>query len=151
MNWDEYFLRMAETAALKSKDESTKVGAIIVSADHKIVSTGFNDFPRGVQNKPERRERPLKYTFTIHAEQNAVIHSGRDNAIGCSIYVACIPNENGGGVPCAECAKSIINAGIKRIITRKFEWNEKHKKTWWDSIQYSKQMFEEAGVELIYV
>jgi len=73
MNWQEYFLGIAEQVKLKSKDESTQVGAVIVGKGHEILSTGYNSFPRGLDDsRPERQERPHKYPYFEHAERNAI-------------------------------------------------------------------------------
>jgi dCMP deaminase len=83
MNWTEYFLKIAEQIKLKSKDESTQIGAVIVGKDNEILSTGYNSFPRGLDDsKKERQERPEKYFWIEHAERNAVYNAAR---IGVSL------------------------------------------------------------------
>lgn len=111
MNWDEYFLRLAETVALKSKDRSSKIGAVIVGPDHEIRSTGYNGFPRGMDDSdPPRQERPLKYKFFEHAERNAIYNAARFGASieGCIMYCP--------WPPCTDCARAIIQSGIKRLV-----------------------------------
>lgn len=108
MNWTEYYYGFAEHAAKKSKD-STKVGAIIVGPDGEIRMTGFNGIPKGVQDKPERRERPVKYLFSAHAESNTLNFCAREGVAtkGCVMYVT--------HLCCASCARSIIQAGIAEV------------------------------------
>ena len=111
MNWTEYFFNLAITASTKSKDRSTKVGAVIVGPDHDIRSLGFNGFPRGVNDDiDERHQRPTKYMFTSHAEENAIITCARNGVctLGCSIYVYPL-------MICSRCARNIIQAGIKEV------------------------------------
>lgn len=112
MNWHEYFINLAETVAIKSKDDSTQVGCIIVGPDHEVRGTGYNGFPRGVAYNAERRKRPAKYYWTAHAEQNAVFHAARVGVPckGCTLYLNYEP------FVCCECAKALSGAGISRII-----------------------------------
>ena len=114
MNWTDYFYNISQQVKEKSKDERTKVGAVIVGKDKEIVSTGYNSFPRGiVDNRPERQERPEKYYWFEHAERNAIYNARIGvSTRGCTMYLTC-------GVPCADCARGIINGGISRIfVTR---------------------------------
>jgi len=109
MNWDEYFLRIAGVAAQKSKDPSTKVGAVIVRPDRTIVSLGYNGFPRGVADTPERlNDRPTKYSLVVHAEMNAIL-SARESLNGYTLYT--VPF-----MPCDRCFMHVIQAGIKRVV-----------------------------------
>jgi dCMP deaminase len=78
MNWTEYFLNIAETVKLKSKDRRTQIGAVIVGQDNEIVSTGYNSFPRGIDDEvEERQQRPEKYYWIVHAEMNAILNAAR--------------------------------------------------------------------------
>ena len=78
MNWTEYFLNIAETVKLKSKDKRTQIGAVIVGRDNEIVSTGYNSFPRGIDDEvDERQVRPEKYYWIVHAEMNAILNAAR--------------------------------------------------------------------------
>lgn len=133
--WTERFLDLAEHIGTWSYDPRTKVGAVIVDDRHRIISIGYNGFPRGVADKTERYEdRPTKHLFVAHAERNALDNSPM-TVEGCTMYVPLMP--------CNECAKSIIQRGIKRVVaytpTRDgtgFNWD------------ITKTMFQEAGVEL---
>lgn len=121
--WDEYFLRIADIAASKSKDPSTKVGAVIVRPDRTIVSVGYNGFPRGVADTPERlNDRPTKYSLVVHAEMNAIL-SARESLNGYTLYTSPF-------MPCDRCFVHVIQAGIKRVVfteatpNQKFRWGE---------------------------
>jgi dCMP deaminase len=109
MNWDEYLMGMARAASLKSKD-TTKVGCVIVGTGNEILTTGFNDHPRGVLDLPERRERPAKYWWTSHAEENAIAQAARSGTRlhGGTAYVTLHP--------CARCARALIQAGIRCVV-----------------------------------
>lgn len=133
--WDAYFMDIAERAALLSKDESTKLGAVIVGPRRQIISTGFNSFPRGINdNVPARQERPLKYKFMEHAERNAIYNAGR-GLEGCTIYCA--------WPPCTDCARGIIQVGIVEVVVKSLavpeRWHE-------DMLVHAKAMLDEAGV-----
>ena len=110
-SWDEYFMSLAFFVAMKSKDDSTRVGAIIVDDRRSIVSTGFNGFPRGVDDDdPERNARPTKYLAVAHAERNALDNASLSGAKvrDCVLYTQWIP--------CAHCAQGIIQTGIKEVV-----------------------------------
>ena len=105
MRWVEYFRNLAHQVKLKSKDENTQIGAIIVGKDKEIVSTGYNSFPRGLKdNKESRQERPEKYYWFEHGERNAIYNAARIGVStkGCTMYLSC-------GIPCVDCARGIIN------------------------------------------
>lgn len=133
--WDWRFLDLAEHIASWSKDPRTKVGAVIVDQKKRVVSLGYNGFPRGVSDYENRYEnRTKKHLFVAHAERNAL-----DNAPlmvdGCVLYVPLMP--------CNECAKSIVQKGIKTVVT--YEPNRDGTGFNWD---ITKVMFAEAGIEL---
>lgn len=138
LKWDEYFMGLAHLSAMRSKDPNTKVGACIVDNQNRVVSIGYNGFPRGCDDKiyPWGREGDYlntKYPFVVHAELNAILNAPRSVA-GCDLYVSLFP--------CNECAKAIIQAGIKRVI---YEDN-KYEKT--EPTIASKRMLESAGIIL---
>ena len=142
MRWVEYFRTLAHTVKLKSKDENTQIGAVIVGKDKEIVSTGYNSFPRGLKdNLKERQERPEKYYWFEHAERNAIYNAARIGVStkGCTMYLSC-------GIPCSDCARGIINAGIVRIfcerqdVTKGKHWVENYERSW--------EMLEEAGISV---
>lgn len=113
LTWDEYFMNITMTVSMKSKDQSTRTGAVIVGPDHEIRSTCFNGLPRGMDDSnPEHQERPMKYKFFEHAERNAVFNAARFGAslLGCTIYCY--------WPPCTDCARAIIQAGIVRSVSQ---------------------------------
>lgn len=135
--WDERFLNLATHVSEWSKDPSTKVGSVIVAEDKRIMSLGYNGFPRGVDDTEERlNDRPTKYAFVAHAERNAL--DNIDASIrGCTMYVTL--------QPCPECAKSIIQRGIKRVV---YKYNPQRENLA-NFMQYTIAMFKEAGVEFV--
>lgn len=139
LSWDEYFMGLAHLSALRSKDPNTQVGAAIVDENHRVVSVGYNGFPTGVSDDefPWSREGGVldsKYAFVVHAELNAILNSQR-SVRGCTIYVSLFP--------CNECAKAIIQSGIKRIVYESDKYNGV------DTNIASKRMLRAAGVELV--
>lgn len=144
MDWNEYFMTLARLVATKSKDESVKVGAVIVGPDHEIRSTGYNGFCRGVNEaKPERWERPAKYKWVEHAERNAIYNAARMGTPlqGCTMYIE--------SPPCADCGRAIIQAGIKSIVvTTNNPFS--NRADWAESIAFATSMLNEAGVTIIW-
>lgn len=139
LSWDEYFMGLAHLSARRSKDPSTQVGAAIVSPDRKVVGIGYNGFPIGCSDDefPWEREgsfQETKYPFVVHAELNAILNSTRD-LHDCSIYVSLFP--------CNECAKAIIQSGIKKIVYECDKYADQ------DNVIASKKMLNAAGVELV--
>ena len=129
---------IALLSAQRSKDPNTQVGACIVNKDKKIVGTGYNGFPTGCSDLdlPWEREGDFiktKYPFVVHAELNAILNSNQADLKGCSIYV--------GLFPCNECAKAIIQAGIREIIYL----SDKYSNT--DATKASKKMFKMANIK----
>jgi dCMP deaminase len=145
MNWTDYFLNIAEQIKLKSKDESTQIGAVVVGKDKEILTTGYNSFPRGLRDDlPERQERPQKYFWIEHAERNAVYNAAR---IGVSLKESEIYLTS--GLPCADCARAIINAGIKTVYCKRV-CTTKNKEKWIESQNMSLEMLGECGVDVVY-
>ena len=144
MRWVEYFRNLAHQVKLKSKDESTQIGAIIVGEDKEIVSTGYNSFPRGLRdNVKSRQERPEKYYWFEHGERNAIYNAARIgvSTLGTTMYMTC-------GMSCSDCARAIINSGVSKIVLRKGKGAKGDK--WNESAERSMKMFEEAGVIVEY-
>lgn len=144
MNWDEYFINIAEQVKLKSKDKNTQIGVVIVGSSNEIVSTGYNSFPRGIDdNVDERQEKPEKYFWFEHAERNAIYNAARIgvSTLGTTMYMTC-------GISCADCARAIINSGISKIVLRKGRGATNEK--WQESAKRSEQMFKEAGIKVEY-
>lgn len=142
--WDDYFLNIANVVRTKSKDASTQVGVVIVGLDKQIVSTGFNGFPRGIdETDPARWERPIKYEFVEHAERNAIYNAARTGVslIGCTLYLI------GMGppcTPCTECAKAVIQSGIVRVVGKAYKALPE---AWADDFAFAASLLAEAGVQ----
>lgn len=138
ISWDEYFMGVALLSSYRSKDPSTKVGACIVDKYNKIVGVGYNGFPIGCDDEllPWAREGEFletKYPYVCHAELNAILNSNF-NLKDCRIYVALFP--------CNECAKAIIQSGIREVIYLEDKYKGE------DNVIASKKMFRMAGVKL---
>jgi dCMP deaminase len=143
MTWDEWFIEFAKVAALKSKDRSTKVGAVIVTSDKELISVGYNGFCRGLNDDiDERHERPAKYDYTSHAEENAVINAAR---IGVSLK-NCTMYQNYAPTSCVTCARAIIQAGIKCSVGPPIPFPGK--RDWVAQLDIGVKMMMEAGVKL---
>lgn len=140
INWDEYFMGVAILASKRSKDPNTQVGACIVNDDNKIMSVGYNGLPRGCSDdtfpweRDGEKDSETKYPYVCHAELNAILNAGGRDLKGSRIYVALFP--------CNECAKAIIQCGIKEVIYI----SDKYKDT--DLAFASKRMLQCAGVRL---
>jgi dCMP deaminase len=137
ISWDEYFMGIALLSAKRSKDPNTQVGACIVDRDNKIVGIGYNGFPIGCSddNFPWAREgaaNETKYPYVVHAEANAILNSTKD-LHGARIYVDLFP--------CNECAKLIIQSGIKEVVYL----SDKYKES--DTVKASRRMFQMAGIK----
>lgn len=143
--WHYRFMDLADMISTWSKDPSTKNAAVIVGEDREIRATGYNGLVRGVDdNKPERNERPTKYDFYEHAERNAIYNAclTGTSVKGCVIYVTMFP--------CTDCARAIIQSGIKLVVTREVIIDETSpQNTWRDKLMFSQEMFREAGVEYL--
>ena len=138
INWDEYFMGVAMLAARRSKDPSTQVGACIVSQDNIIISTGYNGMPKGCSDDEfpwDREGEETKYPYVVHAELNAILNASGRDLRGSRLYVALFP--------CNECAKAIIQSGVKEVIYL----SDKYATT--PTTIASKRMMDAAGVRYI--
>ncbi|MFI3324563.1 MAG: dCMP deaminase family protein [Clostridia bacterium] len=137
LSWDEYFMGVAMLAAGRSKDPSTQVGACIVDQRNVIISTGYNGFPMGCSDDEfpwDREGEDTKYPFVVHAELNAILNAHGKTLENAKIYVALFP--------CNECAKAIIQSGIKEVVYV----SDKYAET--DIVKASKRMLNAASVKL---
>jgi dCMP deaminase len=137
ISWDEYFMGVAKLAAMRSKDPNTQVGSCIVSQDNNIMSMGYNGFPKGCSDEEfpwerEGDELDTKYPYVTHSELNAILNYRGGSLVGSKIYVSLFP--------CNECAKAIIQAGIKTVVYD----SDKYRDT--PATKASKKMFDAAGV-----
>ena len=141
ISWDEYFMGIAMLSACRSKDPNTQVGACIVSQDNKILSMGYNGFPKGCDDddfpwaRTAETANETKYPFVTHAELNAILNYRGGSLEGAKISVALFP--------CNECAKAITQAGLKTVVYA----CDKYADT--AAVLASKRMFRAAGVELV--
>ena len=140
INWDEYFMGISLLSAKRSKDPNTQVGACIVSDDNKILSIGYNGFPIGCSDEKiswarEGDFQNTKYAYVCHAELNAILNYTGTTLKGSKIYVDLFP--------CNECAKAIIQAGIKEVIYMR----DIYKDT--DAVIVSKRMFDMSNVKYV--
>ena len=145
INWDQYFMSMAYFVAMKSKDNSTKIGAVVVGPDNEIRSTGYNGLPRGVHDNVEgRQDRPLKYSIFEHGERNSIYNAARMglSTDGCKMYTQ--------GIPCSDCARAVIQSGITTVVYHiPFDADNSLRPQWVESCKISEMMLREAGVEVI--
>ena len=137
IKWDEYFMGISKLAGMRSKDPHTQVGACIVSEDNKILSMGYNGFPQGCSDDefPWDREGDMlhsKYAYVTHSELNAILNYRGGSLSGAKLYVSLFP--------CNECAKAIIQAGIRTVVYDCDKYSDS------TSVIASKKMFEAAGV-----
>jgi dCMP deaminase len=137
ISWDECFMRIAHVIADRSKDPNTQAGAIIADPNHIVVGLGYNGWPRGIDNDklPWEREGALpetKYAYVVHAEINAIFNANAKTG-GCTIYSTLFP--------CNECAKAIVQNGIKEVV---YESDKYHEEDIW---QASRRILDLAGVK----
>lgn len=138
ISWDEYFMGIAHLSAKRSKDPSTQVGATIVNEQNRIIGIGYNGMPQGIDDDhaPWGRDGDFlhsKYAYVVHAELNAILNATQ-SVHGSRIYVSLFP--------CNECAKAIIQSGIREIVYESDKYADS------DNVKASKKMLLEAGVRL---
>lgn len=139
--WDSRFIGLAQFVSTWSKDPSTQVGAVIVDYDNRVVSLGYNGFPKHVLDSKERlNNREEKYRFVVHAEENAILNSS-DDVFGCSIYVT--------HFPCSHCMAVLAQAGIKRVVSKLVSvgWEERFP----ESYRVSKEIANECDIILEFI
>ena len=140
--WDRRFMRVAREISSWSKDPSKQIGAVAVNSDRRILATGYNGFPLGIEDAPYRYEdRSIKYDLVVHAEMNC-IYNATYNGISlkdATLYVWGLP-------VCHDCAKGIIQCGVDRVVSPAFE-NEFTQKRWENSCSTTFDMFEQAGIQ----
>ena len=139
LTWDQYFMGVALLSAQRSKDAGTQVGACIVNQDNKILSVGYNGMPTGIRDDemPWAREGDFldtKYPFVCHAELNAILNNDGGSLKGTRLYATLFP--------CNECAKAIIQSGIKEVVYLSDKYADS------DAVVASKRMFRMAGVTM---
>ena len=140
ISWDDYFMGVALLAAQRSKDPNTQVGACIVDEQNRILSTGYNGFPLGCSDDVfpwgrDGEQTETKYPYVVHAELNAILNTRGKSLAGSRLYVALFP--------CNECAKAIIQSGIREVIYL----SDKYKDA--PLTKASRKMLESAGIKLV--
>ena len=140
--WGDRYIHLAKEISTWSKDPSTKVGAVVIGNNGEVLSQGYNGFPRGIKDTAARlKNRERKYKLVVHAEMNAIYNASLNGVSlnNATLYVYGLPI-------CNECAKGIIQVGIRRVIaTRPADYN----KEWDESIKDAKALFKEAEVEYL--
>lgn len=139
--WSKRYLNLAKMVSSWSKDPSTKVGSVIVGEKGQILSQGYNGFPRGIEDSNERLDnREVKYKYIVHSEMNAIYNASLNGTSlkGATIYVHGLP-------VCSECAKGIIQVGIKKVVLA----GSYMKDNWKESCILAENMLKEAGIEIV--
>jgi dCMP deaminase len=137
--WSDKYIKLAKEISTWSKDPSTKIGAVVVGADGQILSQGFNGFPRGIKDSEERlNNRERKYELVVHGEMNAIYNASLNGVSlkDSTIYVYGLPT-------CNECAKGIIQVGIKKVVAMR---PAKYNSDWDKSNKNAAALFKEANV-----
>lgn len=146
-SWDEYFTELCRVVAFRSPDQSTRLGAVIIGPDREVRSTGFNGFPRGFpDHQPSAHARPEKYTWTEHAERNAIFNAARHGVAlqGCTLYIQKWP-------PCVDCARAIIQVGITRVVVGDYFLTKEEESRWGSSFDKTATLFGLCGVDLTFL
>ena len=139
-NWVERYIKLAREVSTWSKDPSRQIGAVVISNSGQVLAQGYNGFPRGIFDRPERyNNRELKYKLVVHAEMNCIYNATRNGTSlnGASLYVWGLP-------VCNECAKGIIQVGITNVI---WSTDEEIPPIWEESMRLTQQMFNESGID----
>lgn len=142
MNWNTRYINLAKEISTWSKDPSKKIGAVAIGDNGQVLSQGYNGFPRGILDLQERYDdRPTKYKYVVHAEMNCIYNATLNGVSlkGATMYVHGLP-------VCSECAKGIIQVGIKKVF-----WNldSEIPEIWLESLKLTIDLFEEAGIEFV--
>ena len=139
--WHIKFINLAYEISQWSKDPSKKIGVVITDKDNRIISTGFNVFPKGLKDSIERLEdKEFKRAVTLHAEENAILYAKQD-LTDCNLYIYGLP-------PCSHCAAMIIQSGIKNVyyrIPKNYEISEH----WKDNLNLAKEILNEVNINLM--
>ena len=137
-NWDTRFIDLAKLVSTWSKDPSTKVGAVITDDNNRVISLGYNGFPKNIQDNDRLFDRETKYNIVVHAEANALMFASK-SVKGCTLYTW--PFQ-----PCSKCAALIIQSGITRVVTV-----VQNDDRWEKNFTISRSLFKESGIRLEYV
>lgn len=141
-DWDNFWFGMCVYVSQKSKDRSTRLGAVLVTEDNDFISMGWNGFPRGIDDEEEDfHKRPDKYMVTEHAERNAIYNAGRQGVSlkGATMYLPFYPT------PCTDCTRAVIQAGIVEIVGTHVTFTGKGDH-WDDNLAFAERLLEMAGI-----
>lgn len=146
--WDRHFLELSQFTARMSKDPSTRVGSVIVGPDREVRSSGFNGFPRGIEDTHERlHDREMKLRLVVHGEMNAILAAARVGVSvkGCTLYLAATDDSGAvwGGPPCTRCTVEIIQSGITEIVSYPVKAIPSK---WHDDLLLARSLLTEAGI-----
>lgn len=142
--WDIRFMKMAMEVSSWSKDPSKKIGAVAVGENYRVLSTGYNGLPRGINDTDDRlNDRDVKYKYVVHAEKNCIYNACLNgiSLAGATLYVYGLP-------VCSECAKGVIQVGINEVVIEESCFD---KPKWNESFESTKELFNEAGIKIKYV
>lgn len=141
MNWLKHFAEVAKLVSTMSKDPAKKIGVVIVDKNKRIISTGFNGFPKGIKDTKDRLEnKEYKRAITLHAEENAILYAKQDLS-GCEMYIYGLP-------PCSHCAAMIIQSGISAVyytLPKEYEISDH----WKENLKIAEDILEEAKIPLL--
>ena len=140
--WDKRYLALAEQVSKWSKDPSRQIGAVAVGSKGQVLAQGYNGFPRNINDDDRYENRELKYKYVVHAEMNVIFNATYNGTSldGSTLYVHGLP-------VCSDCAKGVIQVGVKRVVMPQQEIPDH----WQESWQLTKTMFEEAGVSYDFI
>ena len=137
--WNKRYLKLAYEVGKWSKDPSKKIGAIAVGSKGQVLAQGYNGFPRGISHSEKRlKNREIKYKYVVHAEMNLIYNASYNGTSldGSTVYVTGLP-------VCSECAKGLIQVGVQQVIMPE---QKDVPENWMESFEFTKELFEEAGV-----
>lgn len=144
-NWDKKYIRLAREISSWSKDPSKQIGAVAIGEKGQVLAQGYNGFPRGIKDTDERlNHRQTKYKYVVHAEMNCIYNATYNGVSlnGSTMYIYGLP-------VCSECAKGLIQVGIKRVVSTPI--TDATPKQWVESTKLTKEIFEEAGVKYDFI
>ena len=144
-NWDKKYIRLAREISNWSKDPSKQIGAVAIGEKGQVLAQGYNGFPRGIEDTDDRlNHRKTKYKYVVHAEMNCIYNATYNGVSlnGSTMYIYGLP-------VCSECAKGLIQVGIKRVVSTPI--TDATPETWVESTKLTKEIFQEAGVEYDFI
>jgi len=144
-SWDKKYIRLAREISSWSKDPSKQIGAVAIGEKGQVLAQGYNGFPRGIEDTDDRlNHRQTKYKYVVHAEMNCIYNATYNGVSlnGSTMYIYGLP-------VCSECAKGLIQVGIKRVVSTPI--TDATPETWVESTKLTKEIFQEAGVKYDFI